>query len=227
MWSTVDIIGLFFFFFALSSDHISCFCTAVTKKKGWPFVVPDDYSDSHSQHFPDSTKKECFILTFGVFSCGLLSKPLQHMSFVFCHPFDVGLGLLYSLLQGQGGWAKTKMEVVFFKFLQLKSDRKKQRKKKLNFCIFSSSLFSLRKIQYVFQCGCGAAYLMQLILCRESLCDSIDKIREGKWSFSIPKEKKRKVLFIWRSAIMMVISRRKLCISCYWPHWTRLEKISD
>lgn len=61
----------------------------------------------------------CFILTSKVFSCDLLGEPPQHMFFVFSHPFDVGYGLLYGLFQGQGGGAKTNMEVVFFKLLQL------------------------------------------------------------------------------------------------------------
>lgn len=64
---------------------------------------------------------------YDVFSHGLLSEPLHHMSFVFCHPFDVGLGLLYRLFQGQGGRAKTNMEVVFFKFLQLERETKREK----------------------------------------------------------------------------------------------------
>lgn len=57
--------------------------------------------------------------TFEVFSRNLLGEPPQHMFFVLSHPFDVGYGLLYGLFQSQGGGAKTNMEVVFFKLLQL------------------------------------------------------------------------------------------------------------
>lgn len=70
-----------------------------------------------------------------VFSHGLLSEPLHHMRFVFCHPFDVGLGLLDHLFQGQGGRAKTNMEVVFFKFLQLEEGDKKKNKERKTKCL--------------------------------------------------------------------------------------------
>lgn len=52
-------------------------------------------------------------------SCGFLREPLEHLRFVVRHPFDVGGGLLYGLLQGHGGRAKTHTEVVLFEFLQL------------------------------------------------------------------------------------------------------------
>lgn len=90
-----------------------------------------------------------------VFSHGLLSEPLHHMSFVFCHPFDVGLGLLYRLFQCQGGRAKTNMEVVFFKFLQLEEGDKKNKERKIKRLDFPSD--TLRKIHCVFQWGCVAS----------------------------------------------------------------------
>lgn len=51
------------------------------------------------------------------------------MGFVLRHPFNVGCCLLYSLLQGQGGGAKTNVEVVFFEFPQLKGDAKNKDRK--------------------------------------------------------------------------------------------------
>lgn len=61
------------------------------------------------------------------------------MFFVFSHPFDVGYGLLYGLFQGQGGGAKTNMEVVFFKLLQLEewqAAKESDESENLNFSTF-------------------------------------------------------------------------------------------
>lgn len=52
-------------------------------------------------------------------SLGLSGQPLQHLAFALCHPADVGLGLLYRLLQGQRGRAKSHLEVLFLEPLQL------------------------------------------------------------------------------------------------------------
>lgn len=95
-------------------------------------------------------------------SCSLFSKPIQHISFVFLNPFDVGCGLLYSLLHGQSGWAKTDMTVFLLKFLQLKGDREKQDIMKQKFCNFLFSFFPLwktsRKCRVYYSVAVAAAY---------------------------------------------------------------------
>lgn len=46
-----------------------------------------------------------------------VTEPLQHWGFVLCYPFNVGCGLLYGLLHGQSGRAKSNILVICFKFL--------------------------------------------------------------------------------------------------------------
>lgn len=73
---------------------------------------------------PQKTKKTGGACSLPVLSCGFLRQPLEHLRFVLRHPFDVGGGLLYGLLQGQRGRAKTNTKVVFFEFHQLYREEK-------------------------------------------------------------------------------------------------------
>lgn len=138
---TLHIIGL-------SSDHICClFATALKGKKRlhnccfwwwWWRLLTTRHQQRDEKNKQKQTKKTGhFILTSEFFSCNLLGEPPQHMFFVFSHPFDVRYGLLYGLLQSQGAGAKTNMEVVFFKLLQLEEWQTAKESDENFFCLIS------------------------------------------------------------------------------------------
>lgn len=147
----------------------------------------NDYSSCHIFHIPDGTNEKS--LSFWVSWCSHLDSSVsQFITWTLFSATHWMLALVFSIACSRAMMPEPK-PTWRLSSLNCFSWRKQRKTNSISaYVAFLLLWTSWRKCCVYFSVveAAWASYLLQLKLCRESRCNSVDETKERKWSLSIP-----------------------------------------